>query len=617
LAYCLFASESLEIVLTQSSEKLELPAVIVAVVCTVVIATHWPALSAKAVSFDDQQYMVDNPLVQNPGWPSAKRFLTEILEPSTVNGYYQPLAMISLMLDYAAGGNEKNLRPFHITSLALHTANTALIIVLLYMLFGNIWAAAAAGLLFGVHPMTVEPIPWVGERKTLLAAFFAFWSLIFYVRYSRSGNWKSSVGCFLMYLLALMSKPTSIPLPAVMLSMDYWPLKKISVKSLLEKVPLFILGAIFAVITYISQHRTAGTVAPTEFGPGHILLVLCHNIIFYLFKIILPINLSSHYAFPKPFGLSSPMVLAGVIGTCILIAILLVSLRWTKAAMTGWLIFFVAIFPTMGTVGFTNVIASDKFAYLPSVGLLMILTSFLIWLGKNTKVKVAAAIAVLLLASAEAAATQRYLEYWQDSITLINHMLVLAPDAAPLYNSRGSAYHDRGDLDQAIADYTKAIEIDPLNVEGYINRGAAHLSKNQMDLAISDYNKSIEISPRYAEAYNNRGLVYMSKGQLDQAISDFNKSIEINPRYAIAYNNRGSAYKSKGQLDRAISDFNKAVEIKPKLFGTYLNKAGACESAGRKTEAAEAYRAFIKYAPAQQYASQIEQAKQKIRQLEQ
>ena len=128
------------------------------------------------------------------------------------------------------GGRENNLRPFHITSLALHMANTALIIVLLYLLFGNIWAAAAAGLLFGVHPMTVEPIPWVGERKTLLAAFFAFWSLILYVRYSRSGNWKSYAGCFLMYLLALMSKPTSVPLPVVMLLMDYWPLKRFSIK---------------------------------------------------------------------------------------------------------------------------------------------------------------------------------------------------------------------------------------------------------------------------------------------------------------------------------------------------------------------------------------------------
>ena len=207
-------------------------------------------------------------LVQNPGLGSAKRFLTEILEPSSVEGYYQPLAMISLMLDYAAGGRENHLRPFHVTSLALHTANTALIIVLLYVLFGNIWAAAAAGLLFGVHPMTVEPIVWVAARKTLLATFFSLWSLLFYVRYCNRGGRKSYLGCFATYLLALMSQPTSVPLPAVMLLMDYWPLKRLSVKTFLEKLPLFILGGIFAGITYISQHRTGGTISPTDFGPG-------------------------------------------------------------------------------------------------------------------------------------------------------------------------------------------------------------------------------------------------------------------------------------------------------------------------------------------------------------
>ncbi len=179
-------------------------AIIIAAVCGIVVIAHWPALSAKALSFDDQQYLSKNILVQNPSIKSAARFLTEVLEPSTVAGYYQPLAMISLTLDYAAGGSDENLRPFHITSLALHAANTSLVIILLYMLFGNIWAAAAAGLLFGVHPMTVEPIPWVAERKTLLAAFFSFWSLILYVRYSRSGGWKAYAGCFLMFLLPII-----------------------------------------------------------------------------------------------------------------------------------------------------------------------------------------------------------------------------------------------------------------------------------------------------------------------------------------------------------------------------------------------------------------------------
>ena len=151
---------------------------LIVIVCALVAVTHWPALSAKAAFFDDDQYLLDNILVQNPGWRSAKRFLSEVLEPTTVEGYYQPLAMISLMTDYKAGGRENYFMPFHRTSLMLHIANTALAILLLYLLFGHIWSAAAIGLLFGLHPMVIEPIAWIGERKTLLAAFFALWSLI-------------------------------------------------------------------------------------------------------------------------------------------------------------------------------------------------------------------------------------------------------------------------------------------------------------------------------------------------------------------------------------------------------------------------------------------------------
>ena len=176
-------------------KKLALNIAIIVAVCVIVLVVHWPALSAKAVSFDDDTYVTNNLLVQNPGWASANRFLTEVFSPSTVGGYYQPLAMISLMFDYAVGGRTDNLMPFHRTSIALHVANTVLIIVLLYLLFGNIWLAAAAGLLFGVHPMTVESIAWVTERKTLLAAFFSFWSLLFYILFTRTAAKKYYAVC--------------------------------------------------------------------------------------------------------------------------------------------------------------------------------------------------------------------------------------------------------------------------------------------------------------------------------------------------------------------------------------------------------------------------------------
>jgi hypothetical protein len=249
----------------ESTVKIGLTAVLIAAVCLAVLATHWPALSAKATSIDDGQYLMGNPLVQNPCWDSARRFLTEVLKPSTVSGYYQPLTMISLMLDYALGGREDNLFPFHRTSLALHAANTALVIVLLYLLFGNIWAAAAVGLLFGVHPMTVEPIPWLSERKTLLSAFFAFWALIFYICFTRTtGNKKYYIAALVAYLLALMSKPTSIFLPLMMLLMDYWPLNRLRCQVIVEKIPFLFLAAVFIIMTIVSQISAGGGFFPGQ-----------------------------------------------------------------------------------------------------------------------------------------------------------------------------------------------------------------------------------------------------------------------------------------------------------------------------------------------------------------
>jgi Flp pilus assembly protein TadD len=477
--------------------------------------------------------------------------------------------MISLMLDYALGGGEKNLMPFHRTSLIFHAANTALIIVLLYLLFGQIWVAAGVGLLFGIHPMTVEPIPWVGERKTLLAAFFSLWSLILYV-YPRVTSHKSRVtkfyiGSFVMYLLALMSKPTSTPLPAVMLLLDYWPLRRLSWRAVLEKVPFFVFGGISAIITVISQTRTGGSTMPSQFGPMRILLVLCHNIIFYLYKIIWPVNLSSHYPFPKPLNLSQPMVLAGVIGTFTLFILLALSLRRTRAALTGWLIFFVAIFPTMQIIGFSNVIASDKFAYLPSIGLLMVLAAFLVWLCTirfPTHCRIVAAI-ILLLACAEAAATRRYLVYWQDTVGLFQHMLALTPNAVPVHNNLGMALYSRGRFDDAISHYRRALQLQPDDAKAYNNLGLALMAQGKVDEAISHYQQALRIRPDLVEAHNNLGIALALRNRLNEAIDQYRQALKIKPISAEVHNNLGTALQSSGNLDEAMVHYRLALRDMP------------------------------------------------------
>ena len=582
----------------QPASKIKLLTTLIIVVCAIVAVTHWPALSTQAHFFDDLEYLNENVLVQNPSWTSAKRFLTEILEPSTVGGYYQPLAMLSLMTDYALGGRPDNLRPFHQTSLALHTANTALIIVLFYLLFGHVWPAAAAGLLFGLHPMTVEPLCWVSERKTLLAAFFALWSLVLYLRFIRKNNCKLYFGCLLMYILALMSKPTSLPLPVMMLLMDYWPLKRLNRRAFLEKLPLFVVAAVFAVITYVSQSRAGTTVSPTQYGPQRIPLIICHNIIFYLYKIIWPANLSSHYAFPEPFALSNPTLLAAVIGTAILVPLLILSLRWTPAALTGWLLFFIAISPTIGIIGFTNVIAADKFAYLPSLGLMMILTSLLSRLWTINAARQTAIVLVLLaLASAETIATRRHLTHWSDTVRLCEHILTLTPNAARVHSQLGLALKSQGKLDEAVTHYKDALRINPDYANAHNDLGLVLTRQGKLDQAIEHYNTALQLEPDLYHVHCNLADTLAQQGKIDQAVNHYTAALQINPDLPDAHNNLGYILMHHGKLDEAITHFIEALRIRPNFANAHHNFGYALTRQGRLDQAAAHYTEALRIKP--------------------
>ncbi len=574
--------------LNRSGWQIAQLAVLTGFVCVAVLLVHWPALSSNALSFDDSQYFNENLLVQNPGWSSARRFLAEVLEPSTVQGYYQPLTMISLMADYALGGRDDNLMPFHRTSLALHAANTALIIVLLYLLFSSAWIAALAGLLFGLHPMTVESICWLGDRKTLLAAFFALWSLIFYVHFARKRKWKFYIGCVAAYILALMSKPTSVPLPALLLLMDFWPLRRLNKKAILEKIPLFVIGGIAAVITYISQSRSAAVILPSDYGAWRIPLTLCHNIVFYLYKIVWPVNLSSNYAFPEPMVLSEPMVAVGIVGTCILIPLFVLSLRWTRGLLTGWLFFFVAMLPTMQIIGFSGVIAADKFAYLPSVGLLMVLASFLVWLlvygkaGDRFAVRnVVIVVVVLVLSVAEAAATRRYLVCWRDTEGYYEHMLALTPDSAILHYGLGVELQSQDRFDEAIDRYRRAIEIKPYYAEAHYNLATVLRSQEKINEAISHYRQAIQVKPDYAAAYYNLAMALESQGKLDKAVSYYYEALKYQPDDIESHNNVGIIFVSQGRFDEAIKHFRRALQARPDDINSHFNLGIALKSKGK------------------------------------
>jgi tetratricopeptide (TPR) repeat protein len=297
------------------------------------------------------------------------------------------------------------------------------------------------------------------------------------------------------------------------------------------------------------------------------------------------------------------MVLAGVIGTCILLPLLVISLRWTRAALVGWLFFFVAIFPTIQVLRFSTVIAADKFAYLPSVGLLMVVSSLLGWFcrtgttGKSTTRRTVVTITVLVLAGAEAAATRSYLVHWRDTLSLSEYMLTVTPNAPMVRNMLGLELQSQDKLDQAISQYRQALQFKPDYVEAHNNLGIALQLQGKIDEAIEHFRQAIQIDPGYVEAYYNMGITFRAQGNLDQAINCYRQALKLKPNHFEAHNNLGNALQSWGKLDEAIKHFRQALQIKPDLAEVHFNLGLALKTQGNLEEAIKYFRQALQLNP--------------------
>ena len=571
---------------------------------TVVVITQWPVLSAQALFVDDQQYVSINQLVRNPSWNSTARFFGEVLKPSTVQGYYQPLAMTSLMLDWASGATLENLTPFHRTNLTLHVINALLIIVFLHAVFGNPWIAALVGLLWGVHPMTIEVTAWLAERKTLLATLFSLCCLISYVRWTRRPKRWLFALALLLFVMALMSKPTSTPLPVLLLLLDCWPLRRLSLRALLEKIPFLIIAGISSVITVVSQARSGAVALPTAESPWRIPLTLCHNIVFYIHKIVWPSDLTPWVSIPEPFDIAHPRLLAGVIGTTLLIALLLISLRWTRAPAVAWVFFFVAIFPTMGVIGFTQVIASDKYAYLPAVGFLLLLTWALcrLWTAPPrvlplTAWRVGVAALALCLAGLEARAARHQITYWRTTETLYERALRFAPDQPSLHQNLGSNLATKDRLDEAMQHYRQALEINPNLPNTCNSMGNALARLGRYEEAMSYFRRAIELDPDLADPHSGMGGALIGLDRLDEAWPYLEKALQLDPYVAETHLSMGVVLSKRGDLGRAIGHFRTALRIRPESVGAHYNMGLALAMTGDLDRAAIHFAETIHLAP--------------------
>ncbi|MFQ5354577.1 MAG: tetratricopeptide repeat protein, partial [Thermodesulfobacteriota bacterium] len=481
------------------------------------------------------------------------------------------------------------------TSVLLHALNSALVFIVAIKLSGGeknrgagAAAALAAALLFAVHPLHVESVAWVSERKDVLSAFFFLLAILTYLNYTEKAE-KTLSYCLtlLFFLLALMSKPMAVTLPAVLLILDYYPLKREAAgwaKPVIEKIPFFVLSSASVIITIWAQSIGGGLRGLETHSISTRIYISVRAVTFYLQKLIIPTDLSPYYPLPFSTSLASK-AFAGSLIFIILITILclLAGKKGKRWPLALWLFYLITLLPASGLVSVGGQAAADRYAYIPTMGFFL-LTGALISkvAGKRSGEGKAAlrdhagtaAILIILLAILTTA-TLKQERFWRGTIPLMSHAITLYPDRAAIpYNNRGLAYERAGKLRLALADYNRAIAISRDFSEALINRGIVYGRSALFTRAIEDFSRALAIDPADAKAYMNRGAAYMSLGDYSRALSDLKHGTALDPQDAAAHYNLGLVYFNTGNRREALKNMKKAAALGLAEAGEFIRREG-------------------------------------------
>ncbi len=550
-----------------------------AALAAVVFIVYLPILGNGFVNWDDPVYVTENLIIRSFDLTLLKAAFTTVLSSN-----WHPLTVISHALDYALFG----LNPLghHLTSLIIHSLNGALVFILVTSLTGTlregeedkrraVTAALVTALIFALHPLRVESVAWVSERKDLLYSFFYLLSIITYLRYAASRKAAFYALSIALFTLSLLSKPMAVTLPVVLLILDYYPLKRFGsstiIKTIAEKAPYFLLGLGAALGALFSQ-STGGAISSFEmFSASKRVALHLFNALyayaFYIIKTLWPVKLAPLY----PYTANPEILSFKYLGAAFLIiAITIVTIYYRKRSrlyIALWAYFIISLLPVIGIVQIGAQAAADRYTYLPSLALALPLGlaaggAFALERGKRVRVAAVSVTALILVILTLLSIKQSAI--WKDSLTLWNHELALYPNTvAGPYNNRGYAYRALGKYEEAIKDFTRAIEIDPYYRGAYNNRAYSFQILGDYDRAVSDFTRALKLMPGDVWALNNRGAALGALGRLHEAISDFNAVIKINPRDAGAYINRATANAELGNYSSAIEDFKEAARLAP------------------------------------------------------
>jgi tetratricopeptide (TPR) repeat protein len=488
------------------------------------------------------------------------------------------------MSDYQLYG--LNPAGFHLTNLILHILSTLLLFWLFCRMTGAVWRSAFVAALFALHPLHVESVAWIAERKDVLSAFFWMLTLCLYVYYTEKPVIRRYLLVVFSFVLALMSKPMVVTLPVVMILLDYWPLKRFESQKnnrilwqLKEKLPFFILSAVLVIITLYSPNNTS---APSLVLPlGSRLANAPVSFMIYLEKTFWPHDMAVYYPF------SDQLPIWQALGCSLLVLIIsiavIVKVKRLPCLFVGWLWYMITLLPVLGIIQISFYSMADRYHYLPSIGIAVLLTwgiPSLIKSGNMQKrILFPAGVAVLTIF---VVLTWKQCGYWKNTIELLDHTLKVTKGNYLMHLNRGAAYADLGQYQRAIEDYNEVIRLKPDYAEAYYNRGCVYAELRQYQRTIENCNQSIRLKPDYVEAYFNRGSAYAELGQYRNAINDFDKIISMQKDYFPVYVNRGYAYAKLSQYQSAIENYNESIRLQPDYVPAYNKRADVYFNQGDK-----------------------------------
>jgi tetratricopeptide (TPR) repeat protein len=514
------------------------------------------------INLDDPSYVLENPHVvtglnlENVQWAFT----------STEKANWHPLTWISHMADAQLYGISP--KGHHFTSILLHAVNTALLFLLLYRLTAAYWRSAFVAALFAAHPLHVESVAWVAERKDVLSTLFFLLVLLAYTRFvERPGAWRYAV-TLTLFACGLMAKPMLVTLPCILILLDYWPLKRYPAKVpfsrlVVEKVPFFLLSAISAVITLHAQ-KEGGAVASIDLLPlgtriANALLAYGS----YIGKTFWPTGLVALYPMPGHMPVWHAAGAALFLGA-------VTAFAWLKRRSmpfipVGWFWFLGTLVPVIGLVQVGGQAMADRYTYIPHIGLfILIVWSSVEFAGRMRLSKKFLGVLMAGVIAVLSALSWMQVAYWRNGITLFRHALEFTERNVLAQYHMGVALTERGRLEEAIRHYSQALEIEPGFALAHFGLGCNYMQRGETDKAVNEYEKAIQLEPGSAKVLYNLGLALFAQGKIEEAIARYSEALRMTPMDDNVHNNLGIALVKLGRTDEGVAHFSEALRINPR-----------------------------------------------------